>query len=608
MMFRPRSLQQRTLFFVLLPTFLLLLTLSVGGYILVGNLLLSQWAEMALIRLQRTAHQVDMSLRTPKDLIMLLQGSEDNAPTREAFDYIIGQIELLDWVAAVHVEWPGTNHAHGMASTAIMGGTERQRKHRFWMGNFELSTPHFNSTLNNRTVSMVSNFLDNNDQTIGRVEVVISFDQLIELVINAPWWESNRVYLLDRSANVLASTGLEPGLEDYFPLRAFGTISLLEQKTLEAMRRDPSGTVFGPGTPPEEVSGFYHLVEAPWTMVVVAPGSKILQPVITFRVLYGISFGLCILLILFFIRLSNNRIATAIKKLSEAAEDLAEENFGPPLAITTRDEVGELTGSFNKMTSHLRQRLAMKQAINVAREIQQNLLPQKSFTNGRVLASGVTKYCDETGGDFFDILTFCDNDRKVGVVVGDVVGHGIGAALLMTSVRALFRCRIAQPGSLGEVMNDVNGLLYRDTQVSGNFVTLFYLEVDGRDNSFRWIRCGHEPAIVYSPETAAFKELKGNGVALGVDSDYSFEYNEASISDEVQLICIGSDGAWEVENDSGEQFGKDRLKKTLAAFADQHPDIILKELVSEIDSFRGTKSPCDDITLTVVKIGNPNIS
>lgn len=603
MMFQPRSLQQRTLFFVLLPTLVLLVILSVGGYILVGNFLLTQWGEMAIIRLQRIAHQVDMSLRTPKDLLMLLQGSEDSVPIREAFDHIISQIELLDWVAGVNVEWPDVQLAHGPPSVAVMGMSKRHRKHRFWMSHFELSPPRFNSTLNNRTVSMVSKFLDSNDQIIGRVEVIVSFDQLIEQVINAPWWESNKVYLLDRSANVLASTGLEPGLEDYFPLRAFGTINLLEKKTLEAIQREPSGTVFGPGTPPREISGFYHLVEAPWTMVVIAPGSKILQPIIKFRVLYTISFGYCILLILLFIRLSNSRIATAIKDLSKAAEDLTKGDFGPPLAITTRDEVGELTGSFNKMTSHLKQRLAMQQAINVAKEIQQNLLPQTSFTNGRVVVSGVTEYCDETGGDFFDILRFADNERKVGVVVGDVVGHGIGAALLMTTVRALFRCRIAQPGSLAEVINDVNRMLHRDTQMSGSFVTLFYLEADCSANTMRWIRCGHEPAIVYTPAVGEFRELLGKGIALGVDCNWTFEYNEASMPDEVQLFCIGSDGAWEVENGHGEQFGRQRLKQTLAAFAEEHPDRILHELVTAIGSFRGSKSPSDDITLTVVKIG-----
>lgn len=602
MMFQPRSLQQRTLFFVLVPTFVLLVILSVGGYVLVSNFLVNQWGESALIRLQRTAGQVDMSLRTPKDLLMLLQGSEDNMQTRGAFDHIVMQIGSLDWVAGVNVEWPEDTVAPLLTANKMMGRAEGVRKQRFWMAHFELSPPRYNDTLNSRTVSMVSKFLDNNDQPIGQIEVIISFDKIIELVFNAPWWKMNKAYLLDRSANVLASTGLETGLEDYFPLRAFGTINLLEKKTLEAMQREPSGTVFESGTPPREISGFYHLVEAPWTIVVVAPGSEVLQPVITFKELYSISFGLCILLILIFIRLSNSRIATAVKELSTAAEEIAEGNFGPPLAITTRDEVGELTRSFNKMTRQLRQRLAMKQAINVAREIQQNLLPQKSFTNGRVVVSGITEYCDETGGDYFDILHFPDSDRRVGVVVGDVVGHGIGAALLMTSVRALFRCRIALPGSLADVINDVNRMLCRDTQVSGSFVTLFYVETDSSDNILRWIRCGHEPAIVYTPATGEFGELKGNGVALGVEDNWAFEYNEAAMPNQEQLICIASDGAWEVENSLGEQFGREHLKQTLAAFADEHPDRILKKLVAEISNFRGNKSPSDDITLAVIKI------
>ena len=110
------------------------------------------------------------------------------------------------------------------------------------------------------------------------------------------------------------------------------------------------------------------------------------------------------------------------------------------------------------MTGQLKHRLAMKEAINVAREVQQNLLPHNSFSAEGLVASGVILYCDETGGDYFDIIKFPDNDRKVSVVVGDVVGHGIGAALLMTTVRALLRCRVFLPGRLDEIMNDVNRL------------------------------------------------------------------------------------------------------------------------------------------------------
>jgi sigma-B regulation protein RsbU (phosphoserine phosphatase) len=150
-------------------------------------------------------------------------------------------------------------------------------------------------------------------------------------------------------------------------------------------------------------------------------------------------------------------------------------------------------------------------------------------------------------------------------------------------------------------MNDVNRLLYRDTSKSGNFVTLFYLEVDRMQNTIRWVRAGHDPAFVYSPARDEFSELKGNGLALGVDEEWSFEYNELPVPSEEQLILIGSDGAWEVENKSGEQFGKERLKQLLADNSSLQPDEILQAIVEAIGIFRGETPPNDDITLVIVK-------
>jgi len=600
MIFQPRSLQQRTLFFILAPTLLLLISLSVGGFVFVRDILLSQWGETAVVRLQRTAHLIDMELRKPKDLLLLLQSSDDTEANRQVFTRILSQIKEIEGVIGVHVEWPKDN---GIERTVVRKGMERAMgmMHGYSMDQFEISSPRYDSQLNNRTVSLISEFHDIDEKTIGRVEVIISFDKLIDQIINAPWWKSNKAYLVDDEGNVLANTALEPDLEDYFPLRAFGTVNDLERKTLDAMKEKNFGTVFGAGSPPEEISGFYHLTEAPWTMVIIAPGEKVLQPIIRFKLFYIVTLTSCILLILFIIRQATNTLTTRIKEVSAAADDLAKGNFGPPLAITSRDEVGELTRSFNKMTSQLRHRQAMKAAINVAREVQQNLLPRNSYSAEGIVAGGMSLYCDETGGDYFDIIKFPDNKQKVSVVVGDVVGHGIGAALLMTTVRALLRCRVFLPGRLDQIMNDVNRLLYRDTSKSGNFVTLFYLEVDRMQDTVRWVRGGHDPAIVYSPARREFSELKGNGLALGVDEEWSFEYNELPVPDEEQLILIGSDGAWEVENRSGEQFGKERLKQLLAENSSLQPDEILQAIIEAIGIFRGETPQNDDITLVIVK-------
>jgi sigma-B regulation protein RsbU (phosphoserine phosphatase) len=362
------------------------------------------------------------------------------------------------------------------------------------------------------------------------------------------------------------------------------------------------GTVFGPSTPPEEISGFYRLAEAPWTMVIIAPGHEVLRPIIRFKIFYGILFAVCIPLVLFLILGVTNRITARIKRLSAAADNLAHGHFGPPLAIAAVDEVGELTRSFNAMTSQLQQRLVLQKAMDIAGEVQKNLLPLEVFAKGLVTAGGLCLYCDETGGDYYDILRFGDNERKVGVVVGDVVGHGIGAALLMTTVRAMLRCRIAQPGDLGQVMDDVNRLLCQDTVKQGNFVTLFYLEVDYGRNSIAWVRCGHDPAILYSPATDRFTELMGPGMALGVITEGGYQYNSIPFAAAPHCILIYSDGAWEVENEAGEKFGRERLKKCLADCHRLELPQMLASIAGSITAFRGKAPQLDDITLAVIKI------
>lgn len=598
MKFQPGTLQQRTLFFILAPTFVLLVGLSIGGFVVVRSILLNQWGETAIATLQRTAHEIDMRLSRPKDLLLLLDVGNEPEINRQVFASVEKRIAALEGVVDVSIDWLGEA---GTAKPSVDRG--RPGAHHGHGNGFVITLPEYNKDLKNRTVSLVYEFRNGSNEGVGRVEVSFSFDVLIEGVISAHWWKNNKAYLVDDSGNVLVSTALEAGLEDFFPMRAFGTVSNLEQKTLAKMQAASHGTVFGPGTPPEEVSGFYHLSEAPWTMVIMAPGDEILQPIIRFRNFYVFSFPACILLILLLIRMTTSRLTARIKEISAAADDLARGRFHPPLPVTTRDEVGELTRSFNKMTRQLRQRLRMKKAIDIAREVQQNLLPQSGFRASGVEAAGMSLYCDETGGDYFDIITFPDNDRRVGVAVGDVVGHGIGAALLMTTVRALLRCRIDQPGRPDEIIRDVNRLLCRDTEVSGSFVTLFYLEVDRRRDSIGWIRAGHEPAIVYQPATLRFSELRSQGVALGVDPNITFLYNELPVPKEEQVILIGSDGAWEVENEAGEQFGKERLRVLLAANSDKPADAILQAMVREIEVFKGRKKPHDDITLVVVKTG-----
>jgi sigma-B regulation protein RsbU (phosphoserine phosphatase) len=594
----PKSLQQRTLFFILIPTFLLLFGMSIAGYLFVRTMLLNQWGETAIAKLQRTAHQVDMRLRKPKELLQLLQGDEGADTDREFLGYILEKVKATYGVTAVQVDWfEDIENSESVAKMPGMMG----KKHRFMAQKIEISSPKYNRQLDSRTVSLVSQIRGSKDMVLGKVEVTVSFDELIDQIVSAPWWKGNKGYLVDGDGTVLVGTSMSIVNGDS-EIREFGTGNELEQKTLTELRIKDSGMVFGHGSPPEEVSGFYRLTEAPWTMVVIAPGDKVLQPIIRFKVFYILSLAVCIALILLFIRRANSQITSRIKEITVAADELSKGNFGPSIPVTTRDEVGELTKYFNKMTQQLQQRILLKEALNVAREVQQNLLPQKGYSAEGVAVAGVSIYCDETGGDYFDIIEFPGNSKKVAVVVGDVVGHGIGAALLMTTVRALLRSRITLSHGLDRVISEVNNLLCHDTARTGNFVTLFCLEIDKACNVIRWVRGGHDPAIVFTPKTQEFDELKGNGVALGIDADWEFEFNQVQIGGDEQLILIGSDGAWEVENETGKQFGKEHIKQIISTRSYLAPDMLLKLIVQEIDAFKGEKKLNDDITLAIIKL------
>lgn len=610
-MFQPRSLQQRLSVFLLLPLAVVLILIGFAGFFYARNLLISQWQEASILKLQRAAHQVDMRLQRVKEWIRIFNQAADGGGNSMLHLLAIEQLERQQSVDHVHLTWePKSAQAAGFQNDRMSSrqsvtkgnrpgmGRQHRAMRRFHSARIkEITPPRYDDAINHETVSLISDLNDEQGRSVGRLEVVLDFDVLIENIRESGWWQSNRAYLVDKRGKVLTCTASDE-LESLSESN-----NALERQTLKALIAEPYGTLRGQGHPPGEVSGYYRLQEAPWSLVMIAPGKEILSPIVRFRFYYFAIGAGFIFLILVLIKLITGPTVGAIRNVSRAAQQVAVGQYGNELPVKTRDEVGELTRSFNSMIHQLKERMQMKEAMNLAMEVQQNLLPRKMPEVDGLDVAAHSIYCDETGGDLYDFLEVCCPDSdQLGIAVGDVSGHGIPAALLMASVRAFIRSRVTQPGGPAEIVTDVNRLVVKDINETGHFMTLFYAAVDPKEKVLRWVRAGHDPALFYDPAADEFRELMGDGMALGIHSEV--EYKENCIADlsEGQVLLLGTDGLWEAQNESDEMFGKDRLKSLVRDCSGHSSEELVTAIIDSLTKFQGTVKPEDDVTLVVIKI------
>jgi sigma-B regulation protein RsbU (phosphoserine phosphatase) len=174
----------------------------------------------------------------------------------------------------------------------------------------------------------------------------------------------------------------------------------------------------------------------------------------------------------------------------------------------------------------------------------------------------------------------------------------------MAAVRSSLRQRIIQPGGIGQIVSDVNRQLTSDVEESGRFMTLFYSEIDSAGRTIRWVRAGHDPAILYDPQTDTFEELLGPGVALGIDQDWRYSENVKSSLKDSQILLLCTDGVWEAHNSAGAMFGKDALLEVIRRNSNMSAADIVEAVVAAVKHFQAGVKPEDDITLVVAKLNS----
>ena len=234
------------------------------------------------------------------------------------------------------------------------------------------------------------------------------------------------------------------------------------------------------------------------------------------------------------------------------------------------------------------------------------MLPQENPKISGLDIAGRNVSCEEVGGDYYDFFIQQDQStHSFSVAVGDISGHGVDAALLMSSARAFLRMHVSRDNSIIDIVESMNRHLAADVLESGRFMTLFYLTIQADLKSLEWVRAGHDPAILYDPISNTCEDLKGPGVALGINPGYGYQSVRKDELKNGSIIAIGTDGIWDTLNQKGEMYGRERFRQLLQTNAHLSATELLDTVFKEVEAFRAGRKSEDDLTLVILKIKNP---
>jgi sigma-B regulation protein RsbU (phosphoserine phosphatase) len=290
-----------------------------------------------------------------------------------------------------------------------------------------------------------------------------------------------------------------------------------------------------------------------------------------------------------------------IGDLVQAGTRLTAGDYDAHVSIATGDELEQLGTVFNETGPKLRERETLKRSLELAGAIQQSLLPREIPKLKHFDLAGQCRYCDETGGDYYDFVDPIDlAPGRTAVAVGDVSGHGIGAALLMAAARSSLRVNFRHHGiDLGLLFSEINRDLVRDTGAD-KFVTLFLGVLDDNSRSLTWAAGGHDPAVWYHAERDAIEELPNTGMLMGMFEEARFERAGPVHLKPGDVVAIGTDGIWESRDPEGNFFGKERFYEAIRRTSGSAEDIC-SAVMKKVGDFCRSAPRQDDITLVVLK-------
>jgi serine phosphatase RsbU (regulator of sigma subunit) len=300
----------------------------------------------------------------------------------------------------------------------------------------------------------------------------------------------------------------------------------------------------------------------------------------------------------------SHRMTQHVSSLSSGVRQLSGGDFKARVPVRSNDEFGALAAAFNSMAADLERHQALvveqerlRRELELSRLIQTEMLPRQRLRLGAAEIRGVSIPAREVGGDFFNY--FALPDGRLALLVGDVSGKGVSAALLMANVQATLRARLPLETELAQLADGLDREIDANTP-GGVYLTLFLGILDVERGVLRYINAGHNPQFLLR-RSGGIHPLSSTGlpIALYPGQGYKESQIETGAGD---LLFFYTDGLVETENEQAEMFGAERLQMLLEAEHEHGVDTVLERVEEAVRTFRGKAEPFDDATMMALRI------
>ena len=458
------------------------------------------------------------------------------------------------------------------------------------------------------TISCVSPFFDENGKFAGAVAMDILVTDLHRAIIDIDLGEGAYAFLVDKNADIIASPYVELDQTEFENIKDASNSAyeisenIMSGKTGVSLTKDGVYYAYTP------ISG------TDWKLCIHIPEALILEPVAqmnhdvaTVIFVFIIVFALIIAVVFYAVRRFTERLTKPLIALGDDVKTISDGNLDYRAKLYSNDEISDLAIGFNNMAASLKTYIndltavtAEKERIgaelDIAKHIQASMLPCifPAFPERHEIDIFATMDpAKEVGGDFYDF--FMVDDRHLAIVMADVSGKGVPAALFMVIGKTLIKDHTFPDRDLGEVFTAVNNLLC-EANSEGLFITAFEGVLDLVTGEFTFVNAGHEmPFICKAGGNFEPYKIRAGFVLAGMEN---MKYKAGTMQLDVgDKIFQYTDGVTEATNINNELYGMDRLGEILNKVKNGTPHEILPAVKKNIDEFVGEAPQFDDITM-----------